>query len=60
MVYIIASIIIYLIMVLFFWSLCAVKNRSSLEEGESVSKSAEAGTLFDEVLSRTCSSVDGV
>jgi hypothetical protein len=60
MVYIIASIIIYLIMVLFFWSLCAVKNRSSLVESEIVSKSAEAEVSFDEVLTRTCSSVDGV
>ena len=60
MVYIIASIISYLIMVLFFWSLCAIKNRSSLEANESVLKSAETEASFDEVLTRTYSSADGV
>jgi len=60
MVYIIASIIIYLIMVLFFWSLCAIKNRSSLGTNESVLKSVEAEASFDEVLARTCASADGV
>jgi hypothetical protein len=60
MVYIITSIIIYLILVLFFWSLCAIKNRSSLETSESVLKSEETEISFDEVLARTCSSADGV
>jgi hypothetical protein len=60
MVYIITSIIIYLILVLFFWSLCAIKNRSSLETDESMLKSAEAEASFDEVLTRIYSSVDGV
>jgi hypothetical protein len=60
MVYIITSIIIYLILVLFFWSLCAIKNRSSLETDESMLKSAEAEASFDEVFTRIYSSVDGV
>jgi hypothetical protein len=59
MVYIIAGIIIYLALVLFFWSLCAIQNRSSLETSESVLKSAEAEASFDEVLARTCSSAEG-
>ncbi len=60
MVYIIASIIIYLILVLFFWSLCAIRNRSALEASENVLKSGEAEASFDDVLVRTYSSADGM
>ena len=60
MVYVIASIIIYLILVLFFWSLCAIKNRSSLKTNESVLTSAEGEALFDDVLTRTYYSADRV
>ena len=60
MAFIIASIIIYLTLALFFWSLCTIKNRSSLETSEGVLKSAEPEASFDEVFTRTCSSVDGV
>lgn len=50
MVYIIGSIIIYLILVLFFWTLCAVKNRSSFEESVSRLGNAEVENSFDEIL----------
>ena len=60
MAYIIASLITYLILVLFFWSLCAVKNRNSNETNESGFKRAGAETLFGDVLARRYSSVDGM
>jgi len=60
MTYIIGSIIIYLILVLFFWSLCAVKNRSSFEESVSPLKSAELENSFDEILVKSCASSDSV
>ena len=59
MVYIIASIIIYLALVLFFWSLCAIKDRSSYKANESALPK-EAETSFSDVLARRYSSADGV
>ncbi len=60
MTYIIGSIIIYLVLVLFFWSLCAVKNRSSVEESVSPLKSAEIGNSADEILVKSYSSAESV
>ena len=36
MAYMIGGIIIYLILILFFWSLCAINNRRSFEESENL------------------------
>ncbi|HVO66021.1 MAG TPA: hypothetical protein VMT12_05995 [Syntrophales bacterium] len=59
MVYIIGSLIIYLVLALFFWSLCAVKNRSS-HEVESMLERTETEPSFGDVLARRYSSVDGM
>ena len=60
MTYIIVSLIIYLILGLFFWSMCAVRNRSASITRQSMPKRAEPEASFDDVLARTYSSADGV
>jgi hypothetical protein len=60
MAYIIVSLIIYLILALFFWSLCAINNRRSFEESESALRGAEVEGSVDEILVESYSYADSV
>ena len=50
MAYMIGGLIIYLILVLFFWSLCAINNRHSFKESENQLGSLEVKDSFGDIL----------